>query len=130
MQKILEVIYVKGCHFIIENRKSNNLGLKEEIIRYMEKNYADYNIGLSAVANSFSINPTYLSNFFKEQTGKNFMTYMNEIRLNAVKSHLIHDTLTLQEIAQRVGYSNSGVLIRNFKKYEGMTPGEYRENNK
>lgn len=130
MQKILEVIYVKGCRFITENRKSNNIGLKEDIIRYMENNYADYNLGLSAVANAFSINPTYLSNFFKEQTGKNFMTYMNEIRLKAVKSHLIHDTLTLQEIAQKVGYSNSGVLIRNFKKYEGMTPGEYRENNK
>ncbi|WP_409346196.1 helix-turn-helix domain-containing protein [Paenibacillus sp. MBLB4367] len=130
MQKILEVIYVKACRFVVEKKKSNNLGLKENIIRYMENNYADYNLGLAAVANAFSINPTYLSNFFKEQTGQNFMSYMNGIRLEAAKRYLIHETLTLQEIAQRVGYSNSGVLIRNFKKVEGMTPGEYRENNK
>ena len=127
MQAVLKSIYGEICRSINENKKSHNLLMKENIIGYLKANFADSNLSLTTVADVFDIHPTYLSNYFKEQVGENFMNYVNAVRLKEVKTLLKTTSMSIQEIARKVGYSNSGVLIRNFKKYEGMTPGEYRE---
>jgi two-component system response regulator YesN len=127
MQAVLRAIYGEICKYINDNKKSKNQVLIENIMEYIKTFFRNPGLSLVCVADAFDINPNYLSGYFKEQTGENFMNFVNSVRLNEAKRLLQDTKLPLQDICREVGYSNSGVLIRNFKKYEGITPGEYRE---
>jgi len=72
------------------------------------------------------MNPSYLSYFFKEQTGENFIDYLNKVRIEKAKELLKDSSMSLSEIASQVGYSNAGYFNRIFKKIVGITPGQYR----
>lgn len=129
MQGTLLWIYEQICEHIHEDKKSHSHQLEDRIIAYIQEYYMDPDISLTKVASIIKLSPSYLSGFFKEQVGENFLNYVNKLRVDAAKKILIEQLISLQEVAARVGYSNNVVLIRNFKKYVGMTPGEYREKN-
>ncbi len=128
MYTVLKEVYRTLCSHINKNKKSHNVELRDQILDFIEKNYGDYNFSLSAIANTFNLNNTYLSYFFKEQVGENFVSYLNKMRIEKAKELLRESELSLDNISLKVGYANSRVLIRIFKKFEGITPGKYREN--
>lgn len=127
MQNQLKALYKKICDMLKEREKCRNSALIGNIVHHIKNYFNDSEISLVSVADAFEINPNYLSGYFKEQTGENFLTYINNLRLNETKRLLTETSLSLCDIAKQVGYSNNNVLIRNFKKYEGMTPGDYRQ---
>ncbi|MFD0677465.1 MULTISPECIES: helix-turn-helix domain-containing protein [unclassified Paenibacillus] len=129
MQGTLLWIYEQICEHIQEDKKKHSHHLEDRITSYLQENYTDPDLSLTKVAGVFNLSSTYLSGFFKEQSGENFLNYVNKLRVEAAKKILVEQSISLQEIAALVGYSNNVVLIRNFKKYVGMTPGEYREKN-
>ena len=47
--------------------------------------------------------------------------------MDKAKEMLQNPSLKLAEIAETLGMGNVQSFIRTFKKYEGMTPGQYRE---
>lgn len=100
--------------------------LVNTITQYMEKNYAQ-DITLEDVATYVSMNSAYLSRFFKQQTGKNFLGYLSEMRVEKAKEMLCDPTLKVYEIGQMVGYKSTKHFYKIFKTYEGVTPTEYRE---
>jgi len=51
---------------------------------------------------------------------------INRVRLARAKELLARDGVSIAEAAVRVGYYNSNAFIRTFKKYEGITPGQYK----
>ena len=77
------------------------------------------------IATQFNVHPTYISHFFKEYIGENFSDYIAKKRIEKAKELLAKD-YTLNDVAAMVGYANSAVLIKKFKKVVGVTPGEYR----
>ena len=79
------------------------------------------------MADHIGINPTYLSSFIKEQIGETFLTYVLNLRMERAKELLRSTNLSQHEIAVRIGYANSGVFLRVFKKKYGLTPGAYRQ---
>lgn len=62
--------------------------------------------------------------------GEGIQDYINKIRLKQAKKLLLEQNLNLEQTANKVGYSNSNALIRVFKKYEGVTPGQFRDMNR
>lgn len=60
-------------------------------------------------------------------TGQGFLSYIHEARLAHAKTLLVETTLSLQEIAETVGFGNALTMSRAFKKRYGMTPGAYRK---
>lgn len=114
------------CEYINSHKKSHNVELKEKLIAYIQNNYNSNHISLISLSESLGLNATYVSWFFKEQTGETFSNYLAKLRIEKSKN-LLEKDLTLQDIAENVGYTNSGVFIKTFKKYEGFTPGKFRE---
>lgn len=110
------------------NKKSHNVQLKNGIIEYIGGHYADNSISLVSVAEEFHLNPSYLSVFFKEQVGDTFINYVLRLRMEKACRLLRNTKENLQTIAEKIGYANSGVFIRVFKKQYGYTPGQYRDN--
>jgi YesN/AraC family two-component response regulator len=69
----------------------------------------------------------YISHLFKKQMGIGIVDYINRFRIEKAKELLIDPRLKLNDIAEILGYANDAAFIRVFKKYEGVTPGRYRE---
>ncbi len=106
------------------NKKQN---LKRAMLEFVENNYHDNSMSLEKIADEFKLNLTYISHFFKEQIGENFSDYLTRLKIEKAKGFLQNTDLTIGEIAIKVGYANSTVLIKNFKKIVGVTPGNFRD---
>ncbi|WP_168121792.1 AraC family transcriptional regulator [Paenibacillus sp. HB172176] len=92
-------------------------------------NHLQEDINLDLVADKLNITPGYLSSYFKEKTGTNFSDYLNDLRIGRAKELLANLELRIQDVASEVGYHNVNSFIRMFKRYSGITPGEYRKRN-
>jgi two-component system response regulator YesN len=86
---------------------------------------SDLTIELCAVRLSYS--PNYLRRIFLEETGINFGEYVIRYRVDEAKRLLVESDMKIADIADKLKYSNSQNFIRQFRKWEGVTPGEYRE---
>jgi two-component system response regulator YesN len=64
---------------------------------------------------------------FKKELGKNFVDYLNEIRIEKAKELLKDVQYKAYEIAEMVGIPDAHYFSKLFKKYVGVTPTEYRE---
>jgi AraC-like DNA-binding protein len=111
---------------VIREKKGNKT-VTQNIKQYIETHYADPNLSLNHLSDHFSYHSTYLSKLFKDEFGDKFVDYVATVRVEQAKSLLLNTELTIQEIAERVGYLHSFSFSRVFKKLVGMPPGEYRK---
>ena len=72
----------------------------------------------------------YVCELFKREVGVSVWNYLTQLRMERAKKLLEETDLRSYEIAFQVGYDNPSYFSRIFKKYEQMTPNEYRENRK
>jgi PAS domain S-box-containing protein len=102
--------------------------LTRKFFRYLERHYADPSLSLDSIAEAFKLNPSYLSRYFKEQTGMNYVDYLAMLRIKNAKNLLVgHPRQKIHEIGIQVGFSGKETFIRTFKRFEGVTPGTYRK---
>lgn len=112
--------------FVNRRKSSHNLKVYEKVKKFIEDNYQS-ELSLDNVSEVVGLSPSYLSLVFKEVSGMNFVEYVSTYRINKSKMLLKDITLTVSEISEKVGYTNSNTFIKVFKKYEGITPGQFRE---
>ena len=79
------------------------------------------------VCDEFDMSTTYFSRIFKAEMGVNFSVFLQTLRITKAKNLLLETDMSLNEIAQNVGYISSKNLFRLFKRYEGMSPSAYRQ---
>ncbi|WP_309121897.1 helix-turn-helix domain-containing protein [Paenibacillus sp.] len=80
------------------------------------------------IAEKLDITGGYLSTYFKEKTGMNFLDAVNDVRIRKARELLDRASgLKIQDVAARVGYQNLNSFNRMFKKFTGLTPSEYRQ---
>lgn len=84
-------------------------------------------ITLTKAAALVHLNPSYLSQLFKQQLNRNFIDYIAEVRMEEAKRLLGATSLRISEVADRVGYSDVAYFSNTFKKWNGCTPSEYRK---
>ncbi|MBQ6998520.1 MAG: helix-turn-helix domain-containing protein [Clostridia bacterium] len=123
-------IFEKICDQITENHIAKKEKLKIAITDYVKLHYNNPNMSLSLVADEFSMNYTYMSHFFKDFIGANFIDYISDLRIKKAQELLRTTDLPINEIATTVGYANATVLIKIFKKITNTTPGAYRKSSK
>ncbi len=107
------------------NTKSIKLVLRKAV-DYL---YAHYNeqITLNEVAEHAFVSTYYISRMFKREMGKNFVDFLNEIRIEKAKEMLKDVRYKTYEVAEKVGIPDAHYFSRMFKKYVGMTPSEFRD---
>ncbi len=98
----------------------------ERVLQYIEKTPLEQ-ITLKDAAESVHMNPSYLSQLFKQQLNKKFVDYITELRIEESKRLLLHSTLRMSEIAERVGYSDLAYFSNIFKRMTGYSPSEFRK---
>ena len=70
---------------------------------------------------------SHLSKLYKEKYGVSISHEITRVRVKNAKLLLQNTDMNIHEVATQSGFSDSGALIRIFKKWEGITPGRYRE---
>jgi YesN/AraC family two-component response regulator len=123
----LAVLAGEVCRQVNHQTETSQPSLIDDLVAYVDQNYADYTLSLEHIALRFSVSTSYLSRSFKEKTGMNFTQYIWLLRMNEVKRLLIDTNNPLQIIIERVGYLDAPNFIRKFKKDSGLTPGQFRK---
>lgn len=83
---------------------------------------------MEEVAKHVGLSLTYFSKIFKKETGMSFPEYVNRVRLDNVKGLLISHQMTINNSAFEAGFESISHFNRVFKKFEGTSPIQYREN--
>lgn len=127
INKYIAETYYKICDFIDKQKRSHNKYLIEEIVRYLNNSYMEFDLCLTKVADQFNLSGVYLSQFFKEQVGANFSDYVESIRMEHAISLLSNTNLPIIDIANKVGYSSVNTFCRAFKRINNVSPSAYRK---
>jgi AraC family transcriptional regulator, melibiose operon regulatory protein len=96
-----------------------------EILNFMEQNYQT--LTLEKTAEKFHFHPNHLTRLLKNNLGKTFIEVSHHIKIKNACLLLDNTDITIEQIANKVGYTNITFFYKSFKKLIGMTPAEYRK---
>ena len=94
------------------------------IVRYVEEHYTDSSLNLTAIAQTFGFNPSYLSRRFKAEFGSSFIEHLTECRMKKAIL-LAKENEKMFYTATAVGIPDPNYFGRCFKKYTGSSYSEY-----
>ena len=101
----------------------------KKVIMFIQNNF-DKSLTLEMIAKQIMISPNHLCKYFKKKMGITVFQYINQYRINQSIYYLLHSQLTIIDIAMNCGFDNISYYIRTFKKITGLTPKQYRMQNK
>lgn len=125
---LYEIIQYFGEQFeMIMNAtgSSSRSSVFDDILYYINHNYSS-SLRLETLAPLFGYNSAYLGKIFSKNVGENFNSYVDHVRIEKSKQLLKDNKLKVYEVSDAVGYKNVDYFHKKFKKYEGMSPAEYR----
>lgn len=97
--------------------------------QYMENKFSE-NIALDDIAASAFLSPGYAGRLFKKEMNISIMDYLLHLRMSEAKKLLLTSNDSIEKIAVKTGYANSGYFTKVFRKSEKMTPTQYRQAHK
>lgn len=98
----------------------------KSVYNYIQENY-NKEIRLTDVAKLVGMTENALSRFLRQNTGRNFIDSLNEIRVGQATRLLIDTSYSIAEICYECGFNNVSNFNRIFKKKKQLTPSEFRE---
>ena len=111
----------------IQKRKNQQKEQKaDEIVTYINEHYAEPEICLTQIAEQFQVTESYISWYIKANTGRNYTAHIEELRMKEAMRLLKEETISIGEIAQRVGYERINTFYKSFRRYWGNAPGSFR----
>ncbi|MGN7360324.1 helix-turn-helix domain-containing protein [Paenibacillus sp. SAF-054] len=102
-------------------------GLAERAREIIETGYADPMLGLYSISEQLGVTNTYLSKVFKDAYDQGLAQFINQKRVEKAIELITTTSLSVKEVAVRVGYSSDVSFIRVFKQYTNTTPGKFKE---
>lgn len=96
------------------------------IKQYINEHFHE-NLTLDMITGSAYLSPGYASRLFKKELNISIMDYLLKVRMEEAKKLLKIPDLQIDVIAARTGYADSSYFTKVFRKYEGMTPSQYRQ---
>ena len=97
------------------------------IQKYIGMHYLESNFSLKMMALDLGTSQSNLSHLFKKEISLTLSEYIDLLKMDCAKKMLVQPDTSINAISQRLGFANASTFIRKFKKLEGITPGEYRE---
>lgn len=99
----------------------------DRLLAYLHSNFRQ-DLSLDHLAEQMMLHPNYISSLFKKETGDTFVNFLNGLRIREAQKLLrTKPHLTVAAIGEQVGFHDKHYFTKVFKKYTGMTPSLYRE---
>jgi AraC family transcriptional regulator len=99
-----------------------------KIAEYVEARL-EKEIRVADLAKIVGVSPGYLHRAFRATTGQTPLAFINERRVRRAMRILETESVSLAEIALRVGFANPSHLTRTFRAVAGLNPSQYRAAN-
>ena len=98
----------------------------QRALEYMQAHCAEH-LSLGDVAGHVYVSPWHLSKLLNRYANQSFFDLLGGMRVDRAKALLADSGLRIHAVAEQVGYSDVAHFSKSFKRFTGMTPGEYRE---
>ncbi|MBC8081522.1 MAG: AraC family transcriptional regulator [Gorillibacterium sp.] len=109
--------------------KWSNVERNHQMLNQIEQFVQKHDSGVltvEAVAQHFFYHPKYLSQVYKLEKGRSLSALLSQVRMDRVLAMLTGSSITMEDVASSIGFSNVQSLYKWFKKETGLTPLEYR----
>ena len=97
------------------------------VIAFIAANYSRP-VGLQEAAQYLELSESHLSRLFKEETGLNFLQYLNAFRVNKAAQLMKDPRKNISQIAAECGFPSPGYFAKIFRRFSGQTPTSFRDN--
>ena len=125
-QELIAEMVRSYCRLVRKHTMTHYSPIVQKAVACIESELSN-DLGLSSLAVVLNVNASYLSALFRKETGQTVTEYVNEKRMQA-GAHLLKSTrLQVQTVAQHCGISDVNYFSKLFKKHYGMTPKQFRE---
>ncbi|WP_026651970.1 response regulator [Butyrivibrio proteoclasticus] len=119
-------ICVKMHELIGHKRQDTTKGFVSKAVDYVHDHYDNQDLSIDFICNYLGVSSAYFSTVFKKETGKTFVGYLTDYRMDKAVKMLIETDEKTYVIAQQVGYSDPNYFSYVFKKQFGMSPSKYK----
>ncbi len=119
--------YEKDILFLHSQQKKQNENLIF-ILKYIENNFKT--VTLKELASFFGYSERQMIRILKTYTGENFSSLIRSVRLAKACELLKYSDTRLAEIITETGYSNASHFNESFRRVYGLSPSEYRKQNR
>jgi two-component system response regulator YesN len=96
------------------------------INKFIEDNVSR-DLSLTKIARAVYFNASYLSRFYKQNTGINILEYISELKVEKAKELLANPDLKINKISAQTGFDSPSYFTAFFRKYAGQSPKQYRD---
>jgi two-component system response regulator YesN len=97
-----------------------------QAVAYIEANLSWPQLSIQAIADHLGITGIYLCSLYKKQIGQTINQSITDTRIAKAKRLLTTD-MRINQVAQKIGYTDSNYFSTVFKKHTGLSPGSYQE---
>ena len=99
------------------------------IVGYLQQHFTQP-LSLDTISRQFGYTPQYLSSLFHRDMGMTLQAFLQRLRVEEACRLMSSCNLSTTALAQAVGYSDAKYFSRVFRYHKGMSPREYRAENK
>lgn len=121
--------YYCGSKNELDRMIYHNVMRLRPVIEYIAEHCGE-KIYIETLSDMITVSPDYFTKMFKDSIGKTPIDYINGIRINKALELLAHSDVQVNEIAERIGFSNSNYFHKIFKQYMDTSPLAYRKSAK
>lgn len=115
------------CQRLTEDRADQAQHLEKDILDYIEQNFSNQQLSITAVTEHFRISAPTLQKRMNACVGKTFSAYVEEFRMNKARKALLTTNLTIQEISESIGYTNTNSFYKAYRRIFGESPRSTRQ---
>ena len=118
----------RGKNRNLSEEESTNEALNSSVVgqarQFIQDHYTE-TISRQDIEMAVHMNGDYLNRIFKKETGYSLIQYIQYYRVLAAKQMITKGRTNLADVAFSAGFDNPSYFIKVFRKWTGMTPGEY-----
>ncbi|WP_273327915.1 helix-turn-helix transcriptional regulator [Vallitalea guaymasensis] len=123
----IKEIFMETLECIKKNNVIEEFKHIDNIIDYINLNFHK-DLSLTDLAEKFNLSAGYVGIIFKKSQGINFKDYINTLKVRKAKEIMKNNReIKIKDLSNDLGFNSTNTFIRIFKKYEGVSPGTYKD---
>jgi len=123
-------IYKKEIENVENTQKDTKKEYIDKVLTIIHDEYNNSGLNIESIAERVGLSVNYLRAIFKESLGISLTNYINKYRYEKAVDLLINSNLTISAISEMIGMNSENHFYTFFKKYNGLTPTQFRNKNK
>ena len=129
-QRATITVCIRMQEELLRSRAQGAQNFVTKAMDYVRDNYGDQELTIDKICGILGVSAAYFSTTFKKETGKTFINYLTDYRMEQAVQRLVEKDDKTYVIASQVGYADPAYFSYVFKKKFGVSPSKYRSERK